>query len=133
MTHERGFTLVEALVAFAILAATLVALYEAMGTGLKGLDRSARVDEAVLVAESKLDELKALKAIPQAPLEGVVEHTPYRWSAELVADEAPEAQDLAASPVRLQKIKLIVTWQDGGVSHRIAVERLLILQRQPGG
>ena len=133
MTDERGFTLIEALVAFAILAATLVALYEAMGTGLKGIDRSAQVDKAVLVAESKLDELKALKVLPRAALEGAVEHTPYRWHVEAVADEMPETPELAASPVRLQKIKLTVTWRDGAVSRQVAIERLLLLQRQPGG
>ena len=133
MTNERGFTLVEALVAFAILATVLVALYEAMGTSLKGLDRSGRVDEAVLIAESRLDELKARKTLPESPLEGAVEGTAYRWRVEPVAEAAPEAPELAVSPLRLRKVKLVVTWREGPNEKHIAIERSLLLLRQPGG
>ena len=78
MKNERGFTLVEALIAFAILAVVLVALYESMGTSLSGLARAGRFDEAVLIAESRLAELDAMTTLPEAPFENAVEGTAYR-------------------------------------------------------
>lgn len=130
MKGERGFTLVEALVAFAILAVVIVALYESMGTGVSGLARAGRFDEAVLIAESRLAELEATKTLPA--VENAVEGTEYRWRVEPIADETPEPPELAASTLKAQKIRLIVTWQDRGAKREIAVERLLLIPRQPG-
>ena len=65
MSREEGFTLVEALVAFAILAVVLISLYEAMGTGLRSFGAAAKVEEAVLIAQSQLDRIVALNHLPQ--------------------------------------------------------------------
>lgn len=131
MTRARGFTLIEALIAFAILALTLVALYGAMGTGLRGMALSSRLDEAVLVAESRLAELGELKTL-SGPIDGAVEGTGYRWRVEPLADEGAEPPEFAASPLRLQKVKLIVSWLEAGRRRDISVERTLLLQRQLG-
>jgi general secretion pathway protein I len=129
MKGERGFTLVEALIAFAILAVTLVALYEAMGTSVRGMARASQLDEAVLVAESRLAELSLLRSLP-AQLEG--ESDGYRWRVTPIEDEGPEAPDLATAPLRAQKVKLTVARREAGVAKEIAVERVVLLERQPG-
>lgn len=131
MTDERGFTLVEALIAFAILSLTLVALYGAFGTSITGLARSRGVDEAVLIAQSRLAELAAAKQLPPV-FEGAVEGSIYRWRIELVPDSAPEPPEQAAAPLRPQKIKLVVDWPENDRRRHIAVEQILLLQRQPG-
>ena len=132
MTGERGFSLVEALIAFAILAVTLVALYEAMGTGVRGLSRSNKVDVAVLVAQSKLAELATLKIAPQAPLEGTIAGAGFRWRVDMVAEKGPPSPELAASPLRPLRIKLSIFWYENGRARAIAIERLMLFQRQPG-
>jgi len=131
MSGDRGFTLVETLIAFAILAVAAVALYEAMGTSVRGLATSSRLDEAVLIAESKLAELAALDALPPT-LEGEVEGTIYRWRVTPIADEAPEAAEFAVSPLRAQKVKLTIAWAENARTKEIAVERMLLLRRGPG-
>lgn len=132
MKGERGFTLVEALIAFAILAVTLVALYQALGTSVVGLARASRHDEAVLIAQSRLSELAALPLPSATSSEGDIEGTPYRWRFELIPDVTAEAPEIAASPVRLQKVKLTVSWDEGGVQRRISVDHVLLVLRQPG-
>lgn len=132
MKGERGFTLVETLIAFAILAVTLVALYEAMGTSLSGFARASRFDEAVLIAESRLTELAALPTLPDAAFEGAVEGTRYRWRVEQIPDTTPEPPELASSPLRPQKVKLTISWQDNGARRQIAVEQVLLVPRQSG-
>jgi len=133
MRGERGFTLIEALVAFAILAVVLVALYEAMGTGLRAFDRAAGVDDALLVAQSELDSLAALKTLPTERMSGAVEGTTIRWRAERVDDGAAEPERLRASPLRLQKMRLTVSWVGDGATRYIAIERTLLVQRTQGG
>lgn len=125
--NARGFTIVEALVAFAILALSLVALYGALGTSLGGLARATRHDEAVMALTAKLTEITAMRALPPA-LEGTIEGTPFRWRIERLA----EAETLAPAPgvpLRLQRITLSVTWKESGAARSIAVERRLLLWR----
>lgn len=131
MRDERGFTLVETLIAFAILSLTLVALYGAFGTSVTGLARARGVDEAVLIAQSRLAELAAAKVLPPV-FEGGVEGSSYRWRLELVPSEASEPPEQATAPLRPQKIKLVVDWLENGRRRQVAVEQILLLQRQPG-
>ncbi len=130
--NARGFTLVEALVAFAILALTLTALYGALGTSLAGIARSTKNDEAVLIASSKLAEIAALRAIPSAA-EGAVENTAFRWRVEPIADPQPEGPEYAGTPLRAQRLKLTISWRENGTTHSIAVERRLLIWRGSGG
>jgi general secretion pathway protein I len=116
MSGQRGFTLIEALIAFAILAVTLVAIYQAMGTSFRTLDRAAGVDEAVLVAQSVLDRIVAERRVPRL-LSGEVGR--YRWSAEVLPGAA-RGEKLTLRPMRLR-----VQWQGGGQG--VAIERLLLV------
>lgn len=130
MTGERGFTLVEALVAFAILATMLVALYGAVGTSLNGLARSARYEEAILIAEGRLAELTAARSLPQT-LEGAIDGTAYGWRIEAIAPAKLEFLESSLSPMRPQKIKLTIAWTEHGVTRDISIERQLLLWREP--
>jgi general secretion pathway protein I len=130
MSGERGFTLVEALVAFAILPLMLVALYGAVGTSLNGLARSARYEEAILIAEGRLAELAALRVLPQT-LEGGVEGSGYRWRIDPIARPQPELFETSVSPFRPQRIKLTITWRENGGAREIAIERQILLWREP--
>lgn len=130
MTNERGFTLVEALVAFAIMAIMLVALYGALGTSLQGLARSARYEEAVLIAEGRLAELTALRTLPQT-LAGTIEGSGHAWKIETIAPPSTELIESSQSPFRPQRIKLTINWQEHGRRREIAVERQILLWREP--
>lgn len=55
--RDRGFTLLEVLVAFTLLALVLGAAYAAMGTGLRAQARSAEVADGVSRAQSALARL----------------------------------------------------------------------------
>lgn len=129
MTGERGFTLVEALVAFAILATVLVALYGATGTSLNGIARSARYEEAVLAAEGRLAELTALRTLPPVR-EGTIEGSVFRWRIETVEPDSAASPELTLSPFQAQRIKLVIAWVENGVSREITVERQLLLWRE---
>ena len=133
MRGERGFTLIETLVAFAILAVVLVSLYEAMGTGLRGFDRASRADEALLIAQSQLDRLSAQHVLTADLMSGAVEGTPYRWRVDAPPATEAEPERLRVSPLRLQRVRLVVSWVDVGRTREIAIEKTLLVQRPPGG
>jgi general secretion pathway protein I len=56
-SDRNGFTLVEVLVAFAILALTLVVLLQAFGGGLRAVGTSERYLMATMLARSVLDDV----------------------------------------------------------------------------
>lgn len=132
MKERNGFTLVEALVAFSILAVSAVAIYSAVGTSVVGLARSGRVDEATLIAQSQLAQWVAARALPAAG-QGQVEGTPYRWRLDLVPDGAPEPPDTALAPLRAQRIRLSLEWDENSRRRAVVLEHILLVRRGSGG
>lgn len=94
--RERGFTLVEALGAFVILALALGAVHGSFSTGLTGADRAERVIYATETARSLLAEAGAT-----APLEA--------GSRVVALDDGWEAR-LAMSPVRTPSAAGVSAW-----------------------
>lgn len=117
MTGERGFTIMESLVALAVLAITVVSLYEAIGTGFRTFGRAAEAEEAVLVAQSLLDGIVVSRRVGDVRT-GVVEGTRFAWRV----DEVKRVAELVT-------LKLTVTWPGGGKG--VAIERMLLAEQEP--
>lgn len=125
---DAGFTLVEALVAFAILAVVMVASYQAAGTGLRALDTAATNEGAVLAAQSLMDRIVAERRRPQ-PASGAVDGTPYSWSLEVKpADPAWSRQPLARKPVN---VRVIISWRARSGTSRIHLDRVIFVDGAP--
>ena len=131
MSDQRGFTLVETLVAFAILAVVLVAFYGAIGTGFRNFDSAARVEEAVLIGQSQLDRVVALRRLPDQ-LQGSVIETPYHWHIEILVGQDTENQQPQTSPVRAVTVRLAVNWQGPAGVRGVSIDRLLLVPQQQG-
>jgi general secretion pathway protein I len=81
-TDHRGFTLVEVLVAFAILALTLVVLLRVFGGGLRAVSTSERYLTAAMLARSVLDDLGI--ETPVSPGETSADiGDGYRWTTRI--------------------------------------------------
>jgi prepilin-type N-terminal cleavage/methylation domain-containing protein len=107
---ERGFTLIEALVALTILGLLVVGSLEAFGAGLRAQRVADRHLEAVTLASARLHELAALpldsllrqpelRERPFAPPFGT-----YRWSATI--RRLPGSSSLWAA-------RVVVSWPEG--------------------
>lgn len=124
--REQGFTLVEALVAFAILAVVLVAAFRTAGTGLRAIDAAATTERAVLAARSQLDRIIALRQL-SGPRNGQIEGTPYTWELEVLPPSRSwNLQPLARKPAH---IRLTVSWLSRGGRARIQLERVIFLEQ----
>lgn len=117
--REEGFTILEALVAFAILASLLVALYEASGVAVRVIADGERVRDATMLMQSKLDELRSIRE-PLPPAEaGTFAASDVRWKVVTHDLPSPRAD---GGQLRLQSVRLTVSWPRGAGTKSLFVE-----------
>jgi general secretion pathway protein I len=87
--RERGFVLLEAVVATAIVGLVLAASFETAATASAAARRSAETRGALMVAQSQL--AAAGSAIPLAPGMVTGDIGPYRWRVTMEAAPTPPA------------------------------------------
>ena len=126
--RQGGYTLIEVIVAFALLALGLTLL---LGT-LSGATRQVRVaadgGRAALHAQSLLDELEMDAPLRPLQRDGDFEDGIYRWRLSVqpwreAAVEAPIAPVPGQGP-RLLEVELDVEWGDGRPGQRLSVRSL---------
>jgi len=108
--NQNGYTVLEALIAFAILSVVLVALFAAGGSSLHAIDAGASAQRADLLAQSKLAEIAALRGPLPNSSRGVFEGSEVSWNMT-ASDLSPVGPGL----LRIQDIRLMITWpRDSG-------------------
>lgn len=123
--REQGFSLLEVLVAFMVLALTLTIIMQIFSGGLRNIGRSDDHTRAVLLAESRLTELAASSLEPKE-LSG--EAGNFRWAGaitvagdELLGGAAPVEVN---NPVALYKIQVNVSWGEAEKARQVALNTL---------
>jgi general secretion pathway protein I len=91
----RGFSLLEVLVAFAIMALALGALMQVFSTGLRTVTLGDEYTRAVLLAESKLAAMGVEEPLQEGEQSGTFDEH-YRWRTVTRAYTEPEAPGDAA-------------------------------------
>ena len=112
MARERGFSLLETVVALAIASMAFVALFQAGSTGLFAVDTASRADEALELAQSHLAAIGAQVTGVPGDSEGD-DGGGYHWHLHLqpVASRALPAQNgNPATNVTLVDVEISVTW-----------------------
>lgn len=117
----RGFTLLEVMLAFALLAFAMGLLIGMLADGLHQVSRAEGATEATLYAQSMLDPLGTLEPIAPGDREGNFQGGRYRWHLHIApaADPAPRVVVLTApttevlTPPVLYQVVLDVSWGDG--------------------
>lgn len=104
---SRGFTLIEVLVAFALVALILGAALRLVSGGLNDSDAAERHTLAVLVAESRIAELGATAPLEPGVSEGTADDD-YRWRREIRRLDGEDDD-----PLPLYAVTVDVVWDDG--------------------
>ena len=128
---ESGFSLVETLVAVAILLVTISAFIQLFGVAAAASQRAARRSLAALAAMQKMEELRseagaALTPSPARALQTDV----YGYSDRLPGDAARQAftrrwsiEPLMSAPAPLLVLQVVVIGPGGGIEARIVTLR----------
>ena len=125
MRRESGFTLLEAIVALAILAAGAMALFAALNGALRAIERAdaaARLDTAT---ENALDLLELTNPMHQPSGEAILGEYTLRWRAAPILGPTDNLTDYLQPG--LYEVALFAIdgelWLDGRVAGRFTLRR----------
>jgi len=120
---DRGFTLLEVLVAMTILGLGVVTLLQIFSQGLQLGARSTTRTESLTSGARVMDELLARKKLTEGAQTGTV-GVDGRWSARVQAlrDTMPSLN--LSSPWELKEVALEMTVNDSGRERRIELKTL---------
>lgn len=116
--NSRGFTLIEVIVAFAVLALALAIVLGTLSNASRQVRWSDDAGRAALHAQSLLDDTGVAETLVPGRSAGVFEDGRYRWTLDVAPWREPAAEGEAPQPVdpaapRLLRLALDVYWGDG--------------------
>ena len=125
-TMERGFSLLEVMVATFIMAVAVVSLLSNLTTSLRNASRLTDHDRAALLARHKMDELLLIPKLPQMQaIEGQFDPSQSsglnaRWRARAsIFEFAPGAGPGAQI---LERVELRIQFENGGRTKSFTME-----------
>jgi general secretion pathway protein I len=115
LVYAGGFSLLEVLVAFVILAAVATALFRLFSGALANASAADEYSRAVLVAESALTAAAAAQPLRETTEAGSADDGRIEWTTRVAAytppDLPPEIQGTTeAMPIRLYRVTVDVTF-----------------------
>ena len=128
---QRGFSLLEVLVAFAILSITLGVLLQAFATGVRGTALSEDYTRATLHAESILAALGRELPLEQSVMEASIDDK-FFWRSTVAPYYVEGGADTSDAPVTPYRVVVEVFWQESGFQPRsVVLETLRLVPDTP--
>lgn len=124
---QRGFSLLEILVAFAILAISLGVLIQIFSRASLSTIAAAQYSRAAAIAEARLEAVGTAIALEPGVVSGEPEDG-IAWELTIVPVElGPVQQDmtLGAEPATVAyRVTVVALWEDAGRARRVALSTL---------
>lgn len=125
--YDNGFTLIEVLVALAILATVLGVAYSVFSDSLQRMQTSDQRRIAAMHAQSKLALLGKETTLENEPRTGAFDDR-FTWSLS-VSDYGDDA-DRENWPLAAKLVALTVSWGDGSRNHAFTISTLRLAEKE---
>jgi general secretion pathway protein I len=121
--REAGFTLIEVLVAVAIIGLALGAMAGVFGQGLAGHETASEAEAALAVAE---EQLALADTTPHPGAASGVFANRYAWQTIVAPyqDGDSKTADAPTSLPPLYRVAVSVAWHDGRRTHEVSLSTL---------
>ena len=123
--RESGFTLLEMLVAMAVLATALFFLLQAVSDSNRAISTSQALTRAVLLAQSQLAEGAAATPLKQGVKNGAYEH--MQWRLQTMPYEQPHVLSLDRH-IEPWRLRVAVDVQVGSTTRQVVLETVVLAQ-----
>lgn len=131
--RQRGFSLIEILVAFSILALALGVLLNIFSGGLRSAIVSEEYQQALAIAESQLARVGFDLMVEDGVVTGV-EQGKFSWRIQGTPFEVPQVkkdQAPLAALIRAYKVQVSVEWEEGQDSRSVVLNTIRLAKVQP--
>ena len=129
---QSGYTLIEVIVAFALLALALTLLLGTLSGAARQVGWAGDAGRAALHAQSLLDQQGIGEPIQAGERTGEFDDGRYRWTLGVTPWTDPALPPAGPQPVarhnRLYRLHLAVVWGDGGPRQRLDLQTLRLVQ-----
>ena len=129
---QSGYTLIEVIVAFALLALALTLLLGTLSGAARQVGWAGDAGRAALHAQSLLDQQGISEPIQPGERTGEFDDGRYRWTLGVSPWTDPALPPASPQPVassnRLYRLHLAVVWGDGGPRQRLDLQTLRLVQ-----
>jgi len=133
--HQRGFTLVEVVVAFLLLSLVLMTVFEIFTRGLQRAGELDHYSRALAIAQSELASQGIEEQLVEGEIRGETEDRQFRWvvATRKYVDETAQAaaQPAPVSAYTLYRVETRVAWTTAaGTERDVALSTLLVAQNR---
>jgi general secretion pathway protein I len=128
---SSGFTLLEIVVAFTLMALVISVLLGVFSGGLQGLGLADEYSRASSIAESTLGRVGADIALKEGETRGT-EADRFRWAVQIKpfeVEQENQGQPQAIMAVQLMEVQVVVTWDDYGRNREVKLHTLRLTQK----
>ena len=129
--RSRGYTLVEVLVAFMILAMALTVLLRIFASGVRNVSVSSQYAQAVLIGESRLATAGVDAMLAPGETRGV-EGEDFHWTRRVVNYEPAVDYSTYVKGMRAYYVTVTVTWPNGEQQRSIDLSTVKLLHDKSG-
>lgn len=125
ISKDKGFTLLEILVAISILAIAVVVVLQLFSSNLRSIKASEDYVYAAMKADEKMREVLAEKEIKEKSITKITDDG-YRINVN-VTEEKKEGRDLLS--VKLLRIDVTVQWKKGRKEKSLSLSTLKLVKK----
>lgn len=116
-TRQKGFSLLELMVAFTIMAMSLGLIYKAMGGNARAAAELGTRQQALMLADSLL---QTRESVTRQGWSETGTHGPYTWQVRTELFNAASAEIPS-----MHQLTVVVNWTDGAATRQIVAQTLL--------
>ncbi len=120
--NEHGFSLLEVVVALAIMAGGFLVVLNLFSASVRSVDFSGQYLKGVTLAGSKINELEMLNFEPDEYSGNFANEESYHWEVDIAPYDSPLND--SDSGIQLQKVLLKVFWEDRGQTRNVELATL---------
>lgn len=121
--QQQGFSLLEVLVAFSILALSLGVLVQIFSSSVRGALVSESYNRGLILAESRLASVGIETPLEVGTTEGDGD-PPYHWRVDVAPYQTADRDNRQDLQDGLYRVEVLVHWRDGRARREIKLETL---------